>query len=84
LRSTSDITVPPARNGLDETIRRGFADAELKREIENLADTPVARSISQKPTDGVCTPMRFIPCRIGNLVGERLVDEKIRRGKSAR
>jgi hypothetical protein len=64
---------PPGAECLDETIRRGFADTELKREIENVTDIPVARSISQKPTDGVCTLIRFVPCRIGNLVGERLL-----------
>src|SRR5271165_6649441 len=63
----------------NETICGGFADAELAREIENVADTPAVRSISQKPTDGVCTPTRFSPLRIGDLVGERLVHEKIRR-----
>ena len=72
---------PPGAERLHETIRRGFADAEFRREIENVADTPAVRSIPQKPTDGVCTAMRFNPLRVGDLVGEGLVHEKIRRQK---
>jgi hypothetical protein len=70
--------------GLEETVCCCFADAELPCEIENVADTLAVRSIPQKLTDGGCTPMRFIPCRVGNLLREGFVHEKIRREKSRR
>jgi hypothetical protein len=70
--------------GLEETVCCCFADAELPCEIENVADTPAIRSIPQKLTDGGCTPMRFIPCRVGNLVREGFVHEKNPAGKSWR
>src|SRR5277367_1938331 len=61
--------------GLEKTVCCCFADAKFPCEIENVANTPAARSIPQKLTDDGCTPTRFIPCRVGNLVREGFVHE---------